>query len=85
MRTLADCADLVPTGSALSQVGQLHLDLAKLAKAYQENLAAGYLATLESRTNELRAVDLAVNEAEKKRKTLESVLTKVRQASLACD
>ncbi|BGP03327.1 BAR adaptor protein [Rhodotorula toruloides] len=64
-------------GSALSQVGQLHLDLARLATAYQENLASGYLATLESRTNELRAVDLAVKEAEKKRKTLESVLTKI--------
>ncbi|BGP35223.1 hypothetical protein JCM10296v2_007055 [Rhodotorula toruloides] len=63
--------------SALWQVGQLHLDLAKLATAYQENLASGYLATLESRTNELRAVDLAVKEAEKKRKTFESVLTKI--------
>ncbi|BGP27514.1 BAR adaptor protein [Rhodotorula toruloides] len=64
-------------GFALSQVGQLHLDLAKLATAYQEKLASGYLATLESRTNKLRTVDIAVKEAEKKRKTLEIVLTKI--------
>ncbi|GAA5937882.1 hypothetical protein JCM1841_003867 [Sporobolomyces salmonicolor] len=65
--------------SALSTVGEAHVQLAALASSYHDALAVGYLDALERRLDDYKELEKHLKEAEKRRAALEGVMSKVEK------
>ncbi|GAA5902967.1 hypothetical protein JCM5296_004506 [Sporobolomyces johnsonii] len=65
--------------SALSTVGEAHVQLATLASSYHDALAVGYLDALERRLDDYKELEKHLKEAEKRRAALEGVMSKAEK------